>query len=205
MQLADLAGFGLRNDTVASTMLRSQINTTVSFRMKVVTGAKMRLLDLGVRPLPHRPTSWTMPMTTCNSHRRTHGNARRALHKVCGIVVAACVMLLLCIGGATAQTTACPNADHTTDYNCPLGPIYAIPNWVDTSGWMDPSQYTTIQAGLVGGVLPPPNAPRRLIARGSGGLEVWERAIPHLVHFGARRKTAQKRPFFGGPPNVHFT
>ena len=71
------------------------------------------------------------------------------------------------VAGVRGRGQPCPAANPT--FNGPCGPTFTLPNWGDAAGWKDPSQYTTIQLADVLG-----EGRDQLIARGAGGIEIWE-------------------------------
>lgn len=78
------------------------------------------------------------------------------------------VALIACASAldATAQSN-CPATDPNQNYNCPVGPKYALPSW-GNAPWSLPQYYSSVQLGDLDG-----NGRDELIGRNGRGFEVW--------------------------------
>ncbi len=81
--------------------------------------------------------------------------------------VAAAAAIVACGYPLGALAQSCPASDPNQNYNCPIGPIYALPGWGNVP-WSQPQNYQTIVAGDLDG-----DGRDELIGRDARGLHVW--------------------------------
>lgn len=81
------------------------------------------------------------------------------------IIATLAIATLACPLIAPAQN--CPNVDPNQDYNCPVGPLYALPDWGNVP-WSLAEYYQNIVAGDLDG-----DGVDELIGRDPRGVHVW--------------------------------
>ncbi len=89
---------------------------------------------------------------------------RNAWQRLC---IAAAAAIVACTYPLAAAAQSCPAADPNQNYNCPIGPIYALPGWGNVP-WALPQYSQTIVAGDLDG-----DGRDELIGRDAQGIHVW--------------------------------
>ena len=89
---------------------------------------------------------------------------RNAWQRLC---IAAAVAIVACTYPLATAAQSCPAADPNQNYNCPIGPIYALPGWGNVP-WSQPQYSQTIVAGDLDG-----DGRDELIGRDAQGIHVW--------------------------------
>jgi hypothetical protein len=77
----------------------------------------------------------------------------------------AAIVACACSLGALAQ--GCPASDPDQNYNCPIGPVYALPDWGNVP-WSLPEYSQTLVAGDLDG-----DGRDELVGRDARGIHVW--------------------------------
>src|SRR4051812_30314795 len=89
---------------------------------------------------------------------------RHAWQRLC---VAAAVAIVSCACSVGASAQSCPASDPNQNYNCAIGPIYALPGWGNVP-WSLPQYSQNIIAGDLDG-----DGRDELIGRDASGIHVW--------------------------------